>query len=420
MPDISEIRVFDETRPKRVKRGALACATILLVGMIVDALAVYHIPELLLDSFWIGRPEQPRPPVWALAFGGIWSLIVPFCMYFGAVRESKFCLCYGACHSWCFCLLMMVVIVPMFHLVLMIPTFESGLDKVQAYYGDCDPKWCCDVSVTELTPGVLQAAACDDETGLPFAEYEEAYLDCLLGADPDYVRSLQVNPRNIYLASDPPEDYSCKWSLLYLTECEGRYGDEFKVYTNNWAYDMKEALNSSLKEENLTLVPPIMVGPEDNKTAWKRIPVPVGWEPSSPQPETARRADGTEMLEEEIATEGASDVSQEEDEWAKFGDDLEKFNWTKLETNPKNPGPFKFKHLFRSSLDHCVYRPEALEDATKAHQEYVPNLKIAVSTYIVAAFLVVLCGIFISAYSCVVSFHLCCVGKKEHEYHGLD
>jgi hypothetical protein len=215
---------------------------------------------------------------------------------------------------------------------------------------------------------------------------------------------------------------------LYLTDCEGRFDKDLYIYSNNWAYDMKEALNTSLKEGNLSLVPPIFIDVSSdpkNNTPWQRIPTPPGWEPGMPlvppaNSTTERRVDAEEEIEETIVDDAEKDVSKDEEAWAKFGDDLEKFNWTKVAANPKNPGPFQFKHLFRSNLQTCSYRPEALEDASRAEVEYVPNLKVALSLYIVAAFLVILCGVFISAYATVVTFHFCCCGKKEPvDYHGV-
>jgi hypothetical protein len=431
MPDVEHLTIYDQTRPLRVKRGAAGVATLLLVGMIIDGMALHFLPGLILDTFWIGRPDHQTPNGFLLALGSIGFCIVPFCSYFGAVKENKFCLLFGGTCTWMLCTGLVCALIPMLHLISAVPAMEHGFTEMETYYVDCDPHVCCEVAVTELTPGVTQQTACDTETGLPFVQYEKAYLDCVLGSDPDYVRNSQVNPRHVYLASEPPQDFACKWSVLYLTECEGRNDGEFKVYANNWAYDMKDALNSSLAEENLTLIPPILLGAEGEQTPWKRVPVPAGWEPGMPLPGNVNMTDATtsrrvaaeesetEAVEEEVVDDAEKDVELDAKDWEKFGDDLEKFNWTKLSDNPKNPGLFKFKHLFKSDLDKCKYRPEALEDAHTAPQEAVPQLKLALSLYIVATFLVVLFGICITTYSCVATFHFCCCGKREPDYYGV-
>jgi hypothetical protein len=134
---------------------------------------------------------------------------------------------------------------------------------------------------------------------------------------------------------------------------------------------------------------------------------------------TARRVDAEEAMEAEVVADAEEDVDADAEAWEKFNDDLEQYNWTKLSEDPKNPGPFKFKHLFKSNLDTCKYRTEALEDAHEAPEEAVPKLQFALKLYICGAFLVSLFGICITTFSCVSTFHFCLLGKKEPDYVGV-
>jgi len=422
-----------------VKKGAAACAILLFVGVVVDTLGMYYIPQGVLNSFWIGRPGEGSPIHSLMAssiMSGLCMCTVPFCMYYGAVKESKCCLGCAGMFTCSFFLLLLVAFLPTAHFMASVPELAKGLDDMAEYYETCDPKVCCGVAVTEsaVNGGTPQPIACkpDFEGGEPYKQYHKAYLDCLLGADKDYEPDHKVNERKVYLPQD------CKFSLLYLTDCEGRFDEEFLVYTNNWAYDMKEALNSSMEDEGLAPMPPILIGEEDQKGPWKRYPTSPGWKPGMPlDPEVEeeakevgkalgmesaerRRADEVENAAEEVDKEALNDVSKDGEAWEKFGEDLEKFDWSKLESNPKNPGEYSFKSLFKSDLENCGLRMEALSDASAASTDYVPGLKHALRFYVTASFFVVLFGICISGYACVNTCTLCIFGKPEMQYDIID
>ena len=97
--------------------------------------------------------------------------------------------------------------------------------------------------------------------------------------------------------------------------------------------------------------------------------------------------------------------------WANFNKDIEKVDWEKVKDNPKYPGPFQFKLLFKSDLDNCTYSNTTLDHAEDA-PENAARLSTDVHAYTVTFWMMAQLATFLFAYASVSA---CYFGYKGPE-----
>lgn len=355
----------------------VACIMIVVVcfGFVLEAFQLTTLPYAFENMFRVGVEKAPRERKFSVAYafmlpGATISCYVACC---GLVARKAVGRTLMVCYmTWSLMLAGFVTMMVVFTIMMLeepVRELESqALPAIADWFHVCDPYYCC------WAGGRRKHSICEPKSAVPKHKYEEEFLDCLLSADPDY------KPKYKYVW-DHGDIHECKWSLLYLTHCNGRWNNKFKKYVDDWCVDQMKLVNKSLpRDSRFPPLPHITENLEEIfQTNWTKL-------------------EDAESLEAKDFKESVHD-SLRDINWKQFAKALSKvdydsFKWKKFDVH----------QIFHSNLKTCKLKKDAVKRAYRNNERVLPVMRdieidLSLDLFWVSCYVIVSCCGFCCAFA---------------------